>query len=170
MPVDAQGGAKPVVDPALFREGMSHVVSAVHVITTGGPAGRAGFTATAVSSVSDAPPTLLVCMNVASSSAGRLAENGVFAVNTLAASQQAVAEACSGRTGLSGEARFGVGTWLEGEDGLPLLAGAVTVFRCRTVHAEKVATHLVIFGEVYAVETARDEHGLAYLRRHYIQV
>lgn len=170
MPVDAQGGAKPVVDPALFREGMSHVVSAVHVIATGGRAGRACFTATAVSSVSDAPPTLLVCMNVASASAARLTENGLFAVNTLSASQQPVAEACSGRTGLSGEARFSVGNWHDDGDGVPTLAGAVTRFRCRIVQAQQVATHLVVFGEVYSVETAQDEHGLAYLRRHYIKV
>lgn len=170
MPVHAQGGAKPAVDPALFREGMSHVVSAVHVITTGGPAGRAGFTATAMSSVSDAPPTLLVCMNVASSSASHLVENRLFAVNTLAASQQDVAEACSGRTGLSGEDRFSVGAWQNDADGLPMLNGAASIFRCRIVQSHQVATHLVVFGEVYAVDTTPDEHGLAYLKRRYITV
>lgn len=170
MPAHVRGGAKTVVDPALFREGMSHVVSAVHVITTGGPAGRSGFTATAVSSVSDAPPTLLVCMNTSSSSASRLIDNGMFAVNTLAASQQEIAQAFSGRTGLSGEDRFGAGVWSQDEDGVPSLAGAVTVFRCRITESHRVATHLVVLGEVYAVETAPDEHGLAYLRRHFVTV
>jgi flavin reductase len=170
MSAHAQGGAKTVVDPALFREGMSHIVSAVHVVTTGGPAGRAGFTATAISSVSDQPPTLLVCMNSASSSASQLADNGLFAVNTLAASQQAIAEAFSGRTGLSGDARFSAGQWLHDAAGVPYLAGAVAVLRCRMTDIHKVATHLVVFGEVYAVETAADEHGLAYLRRHYVHV
>lgn len=170
MPAHASGGAKPVVDPALFREGMSHVVSAVHVITTGGKAGRSGFTATAVSSVSDAPPTLLVCMNTSSSSAGRLIENGLFAVNTLANGQQDVAEAFSGRTGLSGEERFGAGSWREDDDGVPSLAGAVAVFRCRITETQRVATHLVVFGEVYAVDPAGDDHALAYLRRHFIKI
>lgn len=170
MPAHVRGGAKTVVDPALFREGMSHVVSAVHVITTGGKAGRSGFTATAVSSVSDAPPTLLVCMNTTSSSASLLSENGVFAVNTLASGQQDVAEAFSGRTGLSGDARFGAGTWTEDADGVPSLAGAVSVFRCRVTDIHPVATHLVVFGEVYAVDPAGDEHGLAYMRRHFVKV
>jgi flavin reductase (DIM6/NTAB) family NADH-FMN oxidoreductase RutF len=170
MSAHANGGTKPVVEPALFREGMSHVVSAVHVITTGGPAGRAGFTATAVSSVSDAPATLLVCMNAGSSSAAHLAQNGLFAVNTLASTQQAVAEAFSGRTGLSGEARFDAGAWTMDDDGLPVLGGAVAVFRCRLTDVHRVATHLVLFGEVYAVTPGRDEHGLAYLRRHFVQV
>ena len=170
MSADAQGGAKTVVDPALFREGMSHVIAAVHVVTTGGMAGRAGFTATAVSSVSDQPPTLLVCMNSASSSADCLAANGLFAVNTLAAAQQPVAEAFSGRTGLAGAARFSTGAWTMDGDGVPLLTGAVARLRCRVTEIHPVATHLVVFGEVYAVETADEEHGLAYLRRHFVSV
>src|SRR3981189_248751 len=51
------------VDPTAFREAMSRLGAAVHVITTAGPAGKAGTTATAVCSVTDAPPTLLVCLN-----------------------------------------------------------------------------------------------------------
>ena len=51
------------VAPAQFREAMSQLGAAVHVVTTAGPAGPAGFTATAVCSVSDQPATLLVCLN-----------------------------------------------------------------------------------------------------------
>ena len=51
------------VEPKVFREAMSRLGAAVHVITTDGPSGKTGFTATAVCSVSDAPPTLLVCLN-----------------------------------------------------------------------------------------------------------
>src|SRR4029079_1427833 len=47
------------VEPGVFREAMSRLGAAVHVITTAGPGGKAGATATAVCSVSDAPPTLL---------------------------------------------------------------------------------------------------------------
>ncbi|STV91815.1 flavin reductase RutF in pyrimidine catabolism pathway [Klebsiella michiganensis] len=50
-------------DKQSFRDAMAHVGAAVNIITTDGPAGRAGFTASAVCSVTDAPPTLLVCLN-----------------------------------------------------------------------------------------------------------
>jgi len=43
------------IEAAQFREAMSQLGAAVHVVTTAGPAGTAGFTATAVSSVSDQP-------------------------------------------------------------------------------------------------------------------
>jgi flavin reductase len=52
------------VEQKVFREAMSRLGAAVHVITTDGHAGKTGFTATAVVLVSDAPPTLLVCLNL----------------------------------------------------------------------------------------------------------
>ena len=51
------------VDQQTFRQGMSNLGAAVNVITTQGCAGMAGFTASAVCSVTDTPPTLLVCLN-----------------------------------------------------------------------------------------------------------
>ena len=55
-----------------FRDAMARLGAAVNIITTGGPAGRGGFTASAVCSVTDDPPTLLVCMNRnATAAAGR---------------------------------------------------------------------------------------------------
>src|SRR4051812_49673713 len=47
------------VESAQFREAMSQLGAAVHVVTTAGPAGPAGFTATAVCSGSGQPATLL---------------------------------------------------------------------------------------------------------------
>ncbi|WP_198511682.1 flavin reductase, partial [Bacillus subtilis] len=53
----------PAVEKTEFRNAMSRLGAAVNIITTEGPAGRAGFTASAVCSVTDSPPTLLVCLN-----------------------------------------------------------------------------------------------------------
>src|SRR6202012_1073071 len=86
-PDDAMAGAfeafgpEPVAAVAapLFREAMSRLGGAGHVGTTAGPGGKPGFTATAVCSVSDAPPTLLVCLNRKSTGAPVLHENKVFA-------------------------------------------------------------------------------------------
>src|SRR5206468_12529153 len=65
------------VEAAQFREAMSQLGAAVHVVTTAGPAGMAGFTATAVCSVSDQPATLLVCLNRRSQVTPILATNRV---------------------------------------------------------------------------------------------
>src|SRR4030095_15723067 len=99
-PDDAMVGAFDVIAPvevkaveaARFREAMSLYGAAVHVVTTDGPGGKTGITATAVSSVSDNPPTLLVCINRRSQAAPMLSMNGVFCVNTLRSGDETVAD------------------------------------------------------------------------------
>src|SRR6187431_562472 len=113
------------VEPGIFREAMSRLGAAVHVITTAGPGGKAGATATAVTSVSDAPPTLLMCLNRRSQTSPAVVENGVFCVNTLGASEAAIADMFAGRTGVSGSDRFGTGQWMVMATGSPVLVSAV---------------------------------------------
>src|SRR6516164_975855 len=116
-PDDAMAGAFEAIGPEpvatvaapLFREAMSKLGAAVHVVTTAGPGGKAGFTATAVCSVSDAPPTLLVCLNRRSQGAPILRENKVFCVNTLGDGGAEIADIFSGRTGIAGGDRFARG-------------------------------------------------------------
>ncbi len=76
-----------LTDKASFRDAMAHVGAAVNIITTDGPAGRAGFTASAVCSVTDTPPTLLVCLNRSASVWPVFSEHHTLCVNTLAAGQ-----------------------------------------------------------------------------------
>ena len=57
-----------MIEATDFRNAMSLLTTAVNVITTEGIAGTHGFTASAVCSVTDTPPTLLVCMNQSSRS------------------------------------------------------------------------------------------------------
>ena len=149
-----------------FRDAMSLVPAAVHVITTGGASGRAGITATSVASVSDAPPMLLACINSESRLWPRVTENGVFCVNLLGAADQALADAFARRTGLTGERRFTAGEWTASTLGNPMLASAVAAFDCRLVEIKQVATHGIVFGEVVAVR-AKPGPVLLHARRGY---
>ncbi len=76
-----------MVEATDFRNAMSLLTSAVNVVTTMGDSGRHGFTASAVCSVTDTPPTLLVCMNKSSRSHINFVENKVLCVNVLSADQ-----------------------------------------------------------------------------------
>src|ERR1700746_1218879 len=128
-PDDAMDGAftavgpDPVrtVEPALFREAMSRLGAAVHVITTAGPGGKAGATATAVCSVSDAAPTLLMCLNRRSQTNPAVVENGVFSVTPLGDGGAEIADIFAGRTGVTGSDRFAVGEWTTLSTGSPVL-------------------------------------------------
>ena len=61
-----------------FRDAMAVIGAAVHIITTDGPAGAGGFTASAVTSVTATPPSLLVCVNRNVTSFQALLANGVL--------------------------------------------------------------------------------------------
>jgi flavin reductase len=176
-PDDAMAGAfeaigpDPItaVDGAAFREAMSRLGAAVHVVTSAGPAGQTGFTATAVASVSDQPPTVLVCLNRRSNSMSLLTVNRVFCVNTLRADEEEIANRFAGRTG-SREERFGAGEWMTLATGSPVLASAVVAFDCRVSEIKTVASHNVIFGVVEAVRLGPAGPALVYHERAYKRV
>src|SRR5438128_8206299 len=139
------------VEPTAFRDAMSRLGAAVHVITTAGPGGKAGVTATAVCSVSDAPPTLLMCLNRRSNTNPAVVENGVFCINTLGDGGAEIADVFAGRTGVSGSDRFVSGQWITLSTGSPVLASAVIAFDCRIVEVRSVGSHNVFFGAVETV-------------------
>lgn len=165
-PPSAATGA-PGLDAALFREGMSRVAAAVHVVTTNGPAGIAGFTATAVTPVTDSPASLLVCINTAARSAQALLSNGVFCVNTLAAADQTLADIFAGRTEIQGAERFSRGDWSPLVTGAPALATSLVSFDCRLSDARVVATHHVIIGEIASIRLGEPKSALVYQGRLY---
>jgi flavin reductase len=154
-------------DALLFREGMSRVAGAVHVVTTDGAAGRGGFTATAVTPVTDSPASLLVCVNTGSQSAQALLSNRVFCVNTLAAADVELADIFAGRAGLQGPERFSRGKWKTLETGSPALATSLVSFDCRISDARVVATHHVIIGDILSIRLGEQRPPLIYQARHY---
>jgi flavin reductase len=177
-PDDAMDGAFTVVGPepthtveaASFREAMARLGAAVHVITTAGPGGKAGATATAACSVSDAPPMLLMCLNRKSQTNPVVLENGVFCVNTLGAGEAEIADMFAGRTGVMGGDRFNMGEWSTLSTGSPVLASAVVAFDCRIVEVRSVGSHNVFFGAVEAVRLGPQGPALVYHERAYKRV
>jgi flavin reductase len=167
LKTQASPHSAPDPDALLFREGMSRVAGAVHVVTTDGDAGRGGFTATAVTPVTDSPASLLVCVNTGSRSAQALLSNLVFCVNTLAAADVELANTFAGRAGLQGAERFGIGVWDVLETGAPALATSLASFDCRISDARVVATHHVIIGEIVRIRLGEQRPPLIYQGRHY---
>jgi flavin reductase len=177
-PDDAMDGAFTVVGPepvhtveaGPFREAMSRLGAAVHVITTAGPGGKTGATATAACSVTDSPPMLLMCLNRRSQTNPVVVENGVFCVNTLGAGEAEIADLFAGRTGVMGGDRFTKGEWTTLVTASPVLASAVVAFDCRIVEVRSVGSHNVFFGAVEAVRLGPQGPALVYHDRAYKQV
>lgn len=155
------------VGPQHYRDAMARFAGAVHVITTDGPAGRRGTTVIATCSVSDSPPTVLVCLNRENRSNDLFVENGCFALNTLPAAMQPVAQGFSGLTGLTQEERFALAEWEVLSTGSPVLKGALSVFDCEIIHTVDHATHRVLFGKVTGVRVGDTLDPLVYFNRGY---
>ncbi|TRL38720.1 FMN reductase [Rhizobium straminoryzae] len=153
------------IDPAAFRNAMARLGAAVHIITTDGVAGRAGFAATAVCSVTDTPPTLLVCLNRSSSVFSTFEANGVLSVNTLGPGHLRLSSLFGGKTPV--EERFAAADWVTGDTGAPVLSDAVTSFDCRVAEAVDVGTHKVLFCRVVTLRAGSTDEALAYYQRAY---
>lgn len=108
-----------MIEATDFRDAMSLLTSAVSVVTTAGMADRHGFTASAVCSVTDTPPTLLVCMNKASRSHAHFVDNKILSVNVLGAQHQHISNVFASK--MTSEERFKHGVWTELETGAPVL-------------------------------------------------
>jgi flavin reductase len=150
-----------------YRDAMARLGAAVSIVTTDGPAGRAGFTASAVCSVTDDSPTLLVCMNRASSAYASVTGNKIVCVNVLSAQQEPLSR-LFGSKASAGE-RFAAAVWSTLETGAPVLADCAVAFDCQIANVTTVGTHDVLFCRVVALQTGPTEN-LIYLGRAYHSV
>ncbi|EGD60429.1 4-hydroxyphenylacetate 3-monooxygenase, reductase subunit [Novosphingobium nitrogenifigens DSM 19370] len=153
----------------LFRDAMAQLPAAVHVVTTMGKAGLHGTTVTAFSSLSDEPPSVLVCVNRKSRIHDVLRDNGCFCVNQLSGGQDAVAAAFA-NSALGVEDRFDkTGPWHEWTDPLgathrahPEAAGSLT---CELVSILDGYSHSIFIGRVTGIALRDGASALAYYRR-----
>ncbi|MDQ8699147.1 flavin reductase family protein [Hyphomicrobium sp. LHD-15] len=147
---------------------MRNIAGQVSVVATGTPGHRKGLTASAVCSLTDLPPTVIVCVNRAAAAHDLIIEHGFFSVNALATGQETIARVFSGMAGASGEQRFETGEWSVGVTGAPVLASAVCHLECRLSEYREASSHTVFFGQVIAGSASADANPLLYHRGSYI--
>ena len=155
--------------PENFIAAMGLAASSVSVVTTDGPAGKFGLTVSAVSSVSADPPMVLACVNRKSPAMAAIEQNGVFAVNLLAAENLEVAEVFCGRPKSGKAYDFDRHDWREGMTGAPRIADALAVFECATDAAYDAGTHRIFVGRVVAAHRGASDP-LVYCNRAFARV
>ncbi|MHA3057066.1 NADH-dependent FMN reductase RutF [Acinetobacter sp. ANC 4641] len=149
-----------------FRHAMSNLAAAVNIVTTDGEAGRAGFTASAVCSVTDSPPTLLVCLNRNASVYPVFQTNQVLCVNTLAQQHTQLSNLFGGKTPMP--ERFAQGLWTSLSTGSPVLTDAVVAFDCKISQVVAMGTHDILLCEVQDLQLNHTgAQGLIYFDRAY---
>ncbi len=149
-----------------FLEAMGQAAATVSVVTTDGPAGRAGVTVSALCSVSADPPTLLVCIDHRSRACAAVRGNRRFCVNLLGDHQSEISDTFAGRLPAPGGDKFACAQWRALATGAPALEDALMALDCRLVARLRQGSHSVFIGAV--AEVALGEGApLIYARRAY---
>jgi flavin reductase (DIM6/NTAB) family NADH-FMN oxidoreductase RutF len=150
-----------------FRQGMRRLAAGVTIVTTSDDGQRAGLTATALCSLSVAPPQLLVCVNREAEAHDLIDRGGRFCVNLLASGHRALAGRFAGADGTEGEARFAKGRWIELATGAPALQDALACFDCEVAERVRASTHTIFIGRVVDVVVHKRGRPLVYAAGEY---
>ena len=134
------------IDRQAFFEVMASFPSGVAIVTTVTPDGTPrGLTTTAVCSVSADPPTILVCVDLASRTLSALRARRAFVVNFIGEGRSALCRLFASKE----EDKFARVAWRETAAGLPLLHEDVLAWaECSTIHELEVGDHVLFVARV----------------------
>jgi len=151
-----------VDDPLLtgFRAAMRRLASSVAIVTAQGDTGPVGMAATSITSLTMDPPSVLVCVNQASSLHACIAADTPLSINLLSRYQQEVSMAFGG--GVPNPQRFEVGLWENGEHNLPILRDAQANLCCVVDRLVEYGTHTIIIAQVESVACCNTVNPLIY--------
>ncbi|MDP6969282.1 MAG: flavin reductase family protein, partial [Gammaproteobacteria bacterium] len=151
------------IDAREFRNALASFATGVTVITCLDANGKpVGATASSFNSVSMDPPLILWSITKTANSADAFINAKEFVVNVLSTEQIDL----SNQFSRSNSDKFkGVET-ATGIGQVPMLAGSVTCFQCKSWATYDGGDHEIIVGEVVAMDTNNDE-GLIFYRGDY---
>lgn len=150
-----------------LRKAMRRVAATVNVVSICVDGRPMGITATAVSSISMDPPSLLVCINRAASLHASMGDMSHFCINVLHRDQEEVARMFSDSA--QHALRFLSG-WEIDCAPAPRLVDAQASILCRRSDSHSFGTHSIFIGVVEAAWTREDVDPLIYLNGRYASV
>lgn len=149
----------PDFSPRQFRASLGMFATGVTIVTARSTAGElVGLTANSFNSVSLDPPLVLWSLARAAGSMAAFSNGLHYAINVLAADQQALAERFAAR----GTDRWAGVAFTEGVNGAPLLAGAAASFECFNRSQYTEGDHVIFVGEVERCSHHADASPLLY--------
>lgn len=153
---------------------MGRFATGVSVVTTISEDRPAGITVNALSSVSLDPPLIMVALDRRRFITPMVRAYGRYAVNILAASQQALSDCFAHAAVKPGREDFCGASWTPGPTGLPLIDGAIATLECTVVETFSAGDHDLFIGQVDSMTASQDEPlplgPLIYFRRGYLQI
>jgi flavin reductase (DIM6/NTAB) family NADH-FMN oxidoreductase RutF len=162
MPATATLLNEPAINGEDFRLAMRRLAGGVSIISGAGPDGPLGVTATAVTSLTADPPSILCCLNRSLQLEAAVKETGRFGVNMLRADHHDLAKRFAGMHGARGSAKFEQGNWTILPSDVPALTDSLVTFDCRVDHILEVGTHSIFVGVIADVHFGESGDPLVY--------
>ena len=150
-----------------FRDAMSVVASSVSVVTSAGEFGCVGMTVSSMCSVSDNPPSVLVCLNKVSPVSEIVRTNGTMCVNVLRDDQDYVSTAFASDYLDANVDLFVSSDWDRLATGAPALINALVNLDCVIEEEMLYGTHYVLIGTIRNVRINARGDPLIYAARNY---
>jgi len=146
-----------------YREVLGRFATGVAIITCpGGEGGPTGVTVNSFSALSLDPPLVLWCLDNKTGRGESFNTCSVFAVNVLARAQQAL----SVRFSETGQHDFTGIRYDLGQNGAPVLPGALAVLECDIEARHDGGDHTIVVGRVTGL-SSREGEPLLFYRGHY---
>lgn len=146
------------VTDADFRAAMGRFSSGVTVVTARQGNDDWGATVSAFSSVSNNPPTVLICLNTTSDTGRTVRATGSFVVNILSRHQEEIAR----RFARKGNRKFDGLDVVRTSHRHPVLRGNHVTLECQLTQEVRASTHLVFIAQVEAIRLGGRTSPLAY--------
>lgn len=143
-----------------FRSAMRRLAATVCIITVAEKERNWGMTATSVSSLSAAPPSLLVCINRSASICEPIMRQRKMCINLLSPEHRELSRTFSGAA--QPEERFTSGNWELLSASGPLLRDAQANILCDVEQTMTFATHEIVVGTVREIVLRGDVMPLIY--------
>lgn len=148
-----------------LKQAMRAYPQGVTVVTTDAGKGPTGMTVSSFTSVSLAPPLILVSIAKGSALYKVFRHARTYAVNFLTEDQKSVSDRFAGRTG--GEDRFDGIRYSKGVTGSPIIAGVRAVIECKTWQTYEGGDHSILVGEVVSAKALNSKRPLVYYSQQY---
>lgn len=152
------------IDVKTFWRTLGERATGMTVVTAAGDEGPAGFLGLSAAHVTADPPTMLVSVDAKTSALEPILASRHFAVNFLPATAGHVADAFSGKAGLSGADRFVEGEWETLATGAPVLKEALGVFDCAVDQVIERGSISIVIGTVVGARATGAGEPLLFFR------
>jgi flavin reductase len=158
---------RQAVDAAAFRAVLGRFATGVGVMTTVRDGVPHAMTVNAFTSVSLEPPLVLVCVERATVMAVEVTKAEAFAITFLGADAAALSARFSDPTRPTGHEQFDAVATRPEVSGAPVLEGGLGWLDCRLWATYDGGDHLIVVGEVVALDVGPEDEPLLYYRSGY---